>query len=461
MNITKTIADEMLDSLQNGILKRWYPLVIDEEFGGYFTNVTWDWKLPEEQEKMIVTQARHVWLTSKMASFLNDEEYEKYAWHGYKFMRAFMWDHSYGGFFQVRDRSGKFSECEGWGEEKRTYGNAFGIYSLAALYELSNDANALNFAKEAFDWIEKQAFDPVLKGYHQFLLRNGNPFDNSNGYETKATDKPEVGYKDQNSSIHLLEAYTELYNVWKDEKVKTQLTGLLHLIRDVITTPKGYMNLFFTKDWKPISFRDADEATRKEFYRLDHVSFGHDYETAFLMLETSHILGIENDVKTLATAKRMVDHAIENGFDNEVGGFYDGGYYFTEDGPCQIIKSTKNWWAQAEGLNVLLIMSKIFPNEEKYFNTFLKQWEYVDKYILDHENGDWFEGGLDKEPNFKFGPKSHIWKCTYHTGRALMNCIKMLSDEDFALYKVNEKFRKMKNEFDHFINHWKETAAKL
>jgi len=39
---------------------------------------------------------------------------------------------------------------------------------------------------------------------------------------------------------------------------------------------KGYLNLFFTRDWNPLSFKDAPEDTRDLHYGLDHVSFGHD-----------------------------------------------------------------------------------------------------------------------------------------------------------------------------------------
>ncbi len=75
----KELSAEFSNALQQGILERWYPLVIDKECGGYFTNVTYDWKLPPEQEKMIVTQARHVWTLSKLASFFDGgAEYKKW-----------------------------------------------------------------------------------------------------------------------------------------------------------------------------------------------------------------------------------------------------------------------------------------------------------------------------------------------------------------------------------------------
>ena len=239
----------------------------------------------------------------------------------------------------------------------------------------------------------------------------------------------------------MLEAYTELYNLWHNEKLGQQLLGLLILIRDVITSPEGYLRLFFEYDWTPVSLKNYCDEVKKSEHSLDHVSFGHDYETAFLLLEASHTLGLEDDTRTLRTAKKMLDHAIENGWDKNGLGFFDEGYYFDENGKCEIIKNTKTWWGQAEGLNALLLFSKIFPEEKYYFDLFLQQWEYIKENIIDYENGDWYWGGLDKEPEQKNNPKGNIWKGIYHNGRALMNCIKMLSDENFTLYRSNEKFR--------------------
>jgi len=375
--------------LNENLLCKWYPLVIDEKCGGYFTNVTHDWHITAEQEKMVVTQARHVWTTSKAASFVaGGSPYEMYARHGLSFLRDFMWDEKYGGFFQIRSRQGGYTECEGWREEKRTYGNAFAIYALAALYRLTKDPSVLDFAIEAFRWLEEHAYDPIYKGYFQFLTRQGKPFDATSQYTSIASDRCELGYKDQNSSIHLLEAYTELYHVWKDDALKKQLSSLLHLIRDSMVTDKGYLQLFFTPDWTPFSFSKASEETRALNYGLDHVSFGHDYEAAFLMLEASYALGIENDARTLSIAKRILEHAILNGWDEQYGGFYEGGYYLEGSDQCTIVKNTKTWWSQAEALNALLIFSCIFPHDTNYHELFEKQWEYIDKYLLDHENSD-------------------------------------------------------------------------
>jgi mannobiose 2-epimerase len=450
------ILDELKKALLDGILRRWYPLVVDRECGGYFTNVTCDWTLPPAQEKMIVTQARHIWTASKVAEFTDESGlYLPIARHGYEFLRDVMWDAEYGGFYQTRGRCGGMSECKGWRDEKRAYGNAFALYGLAALYGQTKDPGVLDLAVRSFHWIEEHAYDPRYGGYFEFLTREGEPFDRESSYKTIADDGNELGFKDQNSSIHLLEAYTELYRVWKDLLLGQRLAELLELIRDTMVHERGYLQLFFQPDWTPVSFKDSPEDVRRANYGLDHVSFGHDYETAFLMLEASHALGLENDTKTLLVARKMLDHALANGWERGVGGFFDGGYYFNGNGRCTIIYETKNWWAQAEALNALLLFSRICP-ESAYRSYFLKQWEYVKKFIIDHERGDWFEGGLDREPQFRTGPRSHIWKCTYHTSRALMNCIALLS---YARPPgSDEGIDSARKEITEFVGHWNGTA---
>jgi mannobiose 2-epimerase len=120
----------------------------------------------------------------------------------------------------------------------------------------------------------------------------------------------------------------------------------------------------------------------------------------------------------------MVDHALRNGWDDSLGGFYDEGYYFKDKPGCTIINKSKNWWAQAEALNTLLMFSEMYPNDGmQYQQKFFKEWQYVQTYLIDHEHGDWYEEGLDNEPQRRIALKAHIWKTTYHNFRALMNCI--------------------------------------
>jgi mannobiose 2-epimerase len=145
------------------------------------------------------------------------------------------------------------------------------------------------------------------------------------------------------------------------------------------------------------------------------------------MLEASKALGIKNDARTLAVGKKMVDHGVKYGWDKERGGIFDGGYYLPGEVNPSIVRNTKEWWSQVEALNSFLLLSALYPNDDlHYYDKFRAQWEYCKKYVIDNEHGGWYWGGVDIVPNNKFSPKSSIWKCNYHTSRALINCIARL-----------------------------------
>lgn len=419
-----SIALQMRYAAKQELLDKYYPRDIDTLYGGYLSTFTYDFNPTGPQDKMIVTQARHIWSTANAAMFYKDTSYISMSRHGFYFLRDKMWDETYGGFYSLVARDGMVKSTI-----KEAYGNAFGIYGLSAYYECSHDTAALNLAQKAFMWMEKHSHDPKYNGYFQHLQRDGTPVQRPTG--TLGTS--DLGYKDQNSSIHILEALTELYHVWPDPLVRTRLQEMLLLIRDKIVTPKGYLQLFFTPDWKPVSYQDSSEQVILKHKNLDHVSFGHDVETAYLMLEASGALGNHNDPKTLAVGKKMVDHALRNGWDKVLGGFYDEGYYFRNKPGISIINKSKNWWAQAEGLNTLLMLSDFYPNDTmKYYQHFTKLWQYVQTYMIDHTYGDWYEEGLDNEPQRKTALKAHIWKGTYHIFRALRNCIRRIEKDSGA-----------------------------
>jgi mannobiose 2-epimerase len=414
------IANEMQQVLGDEF-RSWYPVSIDTSCGGFFSDLDYAWKLDGKQNKMIVTQARHVWSTANAGMFYQkDNTFRTIAEHGVRFLKEIMWDKEYGGFYDLVTRQGEPIKEDG-SIIKRAYGNAFAIYGLAAYYQASGDTAALKLAQETFWWLDKHSYDPHHGGYFQFMSQNGIPF--IEGYKASPP-------KDQNSSIHILECFTELYKVWPDSTLKERLFSMLRLVRDTIITDKGYMVLFFQSDWTPISFRDSDSVVQEKNYEFDHISFGHDVEIAYLMLEASEALGMKNDSVTLKVAKKMVDHTLRNGWDKERGGIYDGGYYFQREEDATIVRNTKEWWSQVEALNSFLMMSDLFPkDEQQYYEKFCIQWKYCKKYLIDQEHGGWYWGGVDIVPNMKYSPKSSIWKCNYHTSRALINCINRIKSQ--------------------------------
>ena len=118
------------------------------------------------------------------------------------------------------------------------------------------------------------------------------------------------------------------------------------LVRDKIAVESvGCLNYLFTPDWKPLP---------------DHDSFGHDVETAYLLTEASAVLGRPEDARTWRLARRIVDHALDFGWDADNGGFYDSGAVFGSTP----YTTDKIWWVQAEGLNALLLMHARYGQED-------------------------------------------------------------------------------------------------
>ncbi len=208
--------------------------------------------------------------------------------------------------------------------------------------------------------------------------------------------------------------------------MRQRLEEMLLLVRDTMVLDNKYLQLFFQRDLQPLSYQDSSAAVREANYNLDHVSVGHDVETAFLMLEAVHALNLPAQETALA-GKSMVDHALQVGWDHQAGGFYDYVYYLPGNTSATVIGDTKNWWAQAEGLNTLLLMHTQYPHDaHNYFDKFKQQWAFSKTYLIDHERGGWYSGSLDKQPEKVHEAKSQIWKGSYHTVRSLMHCTDML-----------------------------------
>jgi cellobiose epimerase len=395
------LADAMEQHFRTGVLARWFPRCLDREHGGFLPSFNEDWSPGAKQDKTIVFQSRMTWVAAEVSRRLPDlaEEYRGYVRHGVTFLDQVMWDKEHGGFYWGLDRAGRVTEA--YGEEKHLYGISFAIYGLSAAYRATQDPRALDLAQRSFRWLDAHAHDVEHGGYYEAY----GPLHGPNAARpAKRTDAlgTRYGFKSMNSHIHLLEALTELSRVWPDPQVKERLQEVFLVVRDRIVVEPGCMNLYFTRDWRAVP---------------DHDSFGHDVETAYLLLEAAEALHQPDDPRTVAVARSLVDHALEQGWDAQRGGFYDKGAAFAPAWAHE-----KVWWTQAEGLNALLLMHVRFGKESpRYWAAFLKQWEFIWNHQVDHRHGEWY-GTVSAEGAPRPGEaKGSIWKAAYHNGRALMN----------------------------------------
>ena len=407
------LSAEVEGALHTDVLDVWFPRSVDHEHGGFHTHFARDWKWEPGDGKSSVMQGRMTWVASQV--ILRDpkrkEEFLPIVRQGVDFLQNVMWDKQDGGFYWLLDDNGHTTTE--FTDSKHLYGIGFCIYGLAAAYQATGDPRALELAKKAFLWTDEHAHDSVNGGYFEGLSRDGKRImpNVPDGRVAMGPIGP-VDYKSMNTHIHLLEALTELYKVWPDPKLRARLEEMLAVVRDKVCVEPGVMNLYFTNAWQAIP---------------DHDSYGHDVETAYLMLETDEILHHKASEKTERMAKMLVDHALAYGWDTKNGGFFGEGTTF---GRAE--GTNKEWWVEAEGLNALLLMHERYGKENGvYFERFLQQWDFIQKHTIDSEfHGLYNLTKADGTPITQ--DKGSIWKGGYHDGRAFWN--------------VSERLRKLAGE---------------
>src|SRR5258705_11257962 len=127
------------------------------------------------------------------------------------------------------------------------------------------------------------------------------------------------------------------------------------------------MGLYFTIDWCALP---------------DHNSYGHDVETAYLMLEAEDVLCHEHYPKTEPMAKLPVDHALVY-----VGTKPTAASIGMEQLSAKLKTPAKSGGA-VEGLKALLLMHETYGKQtDIYFKAFKRQWQFIRDRQVDHEFG--------------------------------------------------------------------------
>jgi mannose/cellobiose epimerase-like protein (N-acyl-D-glucosamine 2-epimerase family) len=392
------VARDAETILQKHVLEQWFPRAVDKENGGFLENFGEDWAPGPNSQKSVVYQSRLTWLSARAAAYdpKRAEQYREISRNGVEFLAKKQWDKKDGGFIWAVDNSGKPSAN---GNYKHPYGTAFVIYAAAESYEATRDKDALELAKKAFEWLDEHGHDDKFGGYFEQIPSTGGGGENPMGAS--------AGQKSMNTHLHVLEAFTRLYSVWPDKKLRKRTEEVLDICLNKIYSDPGYLHMYSAADWRPGQGSD---------------SFGHDVEAGYLVVEAAEVLGKKDDERTWTVARNLVDHALEIGFDKNHGGFFDMGSPTGEG-----ITTEKIWWVQAEGLNALLLMHERFGKEtQKYWDAFLREWDFVQKYQIDYAHGGWYSQVLEDGTPIAGRSKSDNWTEGYHQGRSMMNVIARL-----------------------------------
>ena len=401
----RQLASEIEQTLWQQILPAWYPRSLDTEQGGFWENFAEDWSRRPASTKFLVYQARMTWTPAAVALDYPQrrEPHLQYTRHGLRFLRQRMWDAQHGGFVDRTDLQGRPDrQTMPW---KQMYSLAFGLYAAATSYEATGDPQALQLARDAFQWIEQHAHDSEHGGYFEHLTAEGQPVARDIPEASPGRNLPVigmVGHKSMNAHIHVLEALIALRRVSDDAQVIQRLNEVFLIVRDRIALPGGHLAMFCRRDFTPVDQRS---------------SFGHELETAYLLTEAAEWLHRDDDAKTRQVALELVEHALRWGWDQHHGGFFD-------EGPPEgdAMHRRKVWWVQVEAMNGLLTADQLTEGKDpRYYETYVQTWRFFRDRMVDPVHGGCFDTvDEDGSPLADRRHKATPWKTAYHVTRALL-----------------------------------------
>jgi mannobiose 2-epimerase len=153
--------------------------------------------------------------------------------------------------------------------------------------------------------------------------------------------------------------------------------------------------------------------------RSDTVSYGHDIEASWLLLEAAETIGDKALIQQMrANAIKMADAVI-------IGLDTDGGLWYEYEAAHSRLIKEKHWWPQAEAMVGFYNAWQVSERHE-YLQYAYNVWAFVKQYMRDEQNGEWFWGITEDHSVMQNQYKAGLWKCPYHNGRACMELIKRI-----------------------------------
>ncbi len=190
--------------LTENIAQFWLANGIDDRDGGYRINLDQTGKSSKVNRKGLVTQARMLWLFSRLSrSRYAQPSYIEAAHHGFEFLSLNLWDQNHQGFVWEVDVTSSGSVRT----DKHLYGQAFALYALSEYFLATQSSEAIQYAKTLFNLLDRKAHDHQYGGYREH-------FDQQWQIPSAAT-RPLLGadtsQKTMNTHLHLLEAMIAYY----------------------------------------------------------------------------------------------------------------------------------------------------------------------------------------------------------------------------------------------------------
>lgn len=380
--------------LNSQILPFWLKL-IDKQNGGFYGYVSTDGVVNPNAPKGVILHARILWTFSEAYRRTNHPEYLAAADHAYAFLVDHAIDKEFGGLYWMLDSEGKPLELF-----KHSYTQAFGVYALSNYYLAAGKKESLDYAMDLFRLIEDKWLDD--QGYLEQLTSSFGPMSNE-----ELSENGVIAERTMNTVLHIMEAYTVLYEVTSDPAVKAALIFSIRQLTDkMYNSDKERLEVFFDIHFKPL---------------LDLHSYGHDIEASWLIDRALSAAGDSILTQSVSLiSKALYDHVMRCAYTAK------GVYYECHDGR---INTQRDWWVQAEAIIGIANDYQKTGHRDEHLDKLYELLDYLKAAII-LPSGEWvwttYEDGSHDMTRELAGP----WKCPYHNGRMCMEIMTRFGNPD-------------------------------
>ena len=389
----ENLKQEVRHVLTENILSYWIKTV-DEECGGFYGQITGMDKLMPKATKGAILNARILWTFSAAYRLLGRKEYLVIANRAKRVIIDSFYDEEFGGIYWSLDYKNQPLDTK-----KQIYAIAFAMYGLSEFYRATADEEALSYAIQLFECIESHSFDRIGNGYYEAFTREWDEIADMRLSEKDANEK-----KTMNTHLHILEAYTSLYRVWKDIRLGRQLHNLILIFTERIVDHSSYhLRLFFDNEWN-------------SSHQI--ISYGHDIEASWLIHEAALELGDDNVLMEIEPIIKKIAIAASEGFSAQ-------GMIYESHQELKTVDNERHWWVQAETVVGYLNIYQYFGDESALKKVF-DCWSFIKTHLIDWEHGEWYwsvraDFSINREDD-----KVGFWKGPYHNSRMCMEVIERL-----------------------------------
>lgn len=407
MTDKKLLSSEMRDVVENNILRFWLDNMQDRENGGFYGQMRGDGTLVKDAVKGGILNARILWTFSAAYRVLGKEEYLDTATRAKDYILTYFYDAQYGGIYWAVDCKGKPVDTK-----KQFYALGFALYGLTEYVRATGDSDVLAKAIEMFDTIEEHALDRKFGGYIEAQTRTWQEMADVRLSELDANYP-----KSQNTHLHIIEPYANLYRCLKEQKVtgdvvcrvEKALRNIIDIFCDKILNPATHhLDLFFEMDW-----------TRGAGW-LE--SYGHDIECSWLMHEAALILADKTVLAKVEPIVRLVAKASEKGLNA------DGSMTHEANLDTGHVDDDRHWWVQAEAVVGFYNLYQHF-GDERALTIAMNVWQYIKDNLIDYEHGEWY---WSRDKNGVLNTRDDhagFWKCPYHNSRMCLELIERIGEQ--------------------------------